>query len=250
MLLNEMYPEDEEMNKSIQDTADYYYSYYETYYGQKKEEFLSSNGFANEAAFLDVLKLDYIRNEYYEDYAEKLVTEKEIDKYYKDNVYGDVDSKHILVRTSTDSNSGLSDTDAKNLAKEIIKKLNSGKTWEEVIEEYKDKIVTEDLGYQAFNASLEKTYLDECKALQVGKYSKTPVKTSYGYHIVFKKDQKEKPALEEVKIDIVDALASEKKSADKNLYYKALISLREEAKLEFVDTKLGEEYKDYIDTYK
>ena len=45
-------------------------------------------------------------------------------------------------------------------------------------------------------------------------------------------------------------MSSEKKAADKNLYYKALINLREEAKLEFVDTKLGDEYKEYLDTYK
>ena len=46
---------------------------------------------------------------------------------------------------------------------EIIKKLNDGKKWDEVIEEYKDKIVNEDLGYNAFNASLESSYLKECK---------------------------------------------------------------------------------------
>jgi len=250
MLLNEIYPEDDELKKSVQDTADYYYSYYETYYKQTKEQFLSSNGFSNEDAFLDVLKLDYRRNKYYEDYAEKLVSEEEINKYYKDSVYGDVDSKHILVKIAKEGEEGLNDADAKKLAKEIVEKLNKGKTWEEVTEEYKDKIITEELGYQAFNASLEKTYLEECKNLEVGKYSKSPVKTSYGYHIVYKKDQKEKPALEEVKIDIVDILASEKKSADQNLYHKALINLREESKLEFVDTKLGDEYKEYLNTYK
>ena len=42
----------------------------------------------------------------------------------------------------------------------------------------------------------------------------------------------------------------EKKSEDKNLYYKALIHMREDAKLEFVDTKLGDEYKTYVNNYK
>ena len=163
-------------------------------------------------------------------------------------MFGDVDSKHILVKI--DNENGMKDADAKKLANEIIKKLNSGKTWEEVTKEYKDKIVTEELGYMAFNASLEASYLKECKNLKVGTYSKTPVLTSYGYHIVYKIDQKEKPSLEDVKDDIIDVLATEKKNADTNLYHKSLIAMRADAKLEFTDTKLGDEYKTYMNNYK
>ena len=169
---------------------------------------------------------------------------------YEDEVFGDVDSKHILVKIDEDSEDGLSDEEAKKLAKEIISKLNDGKTWDEVIKEYKDKIVHEELGYNAFNASLESAYLEECKELKVGKYSKDPVKTSYGYHIVYKIDQKDKPSLDDVKDDVIDALATEIKNDDTDLYYKALIAMREESKLEFTDTKLGDEYKKYINSYK
>ena len=45
-----------------------------------------------------------------------------------------------------------------------------------------------------------------------------------------------------IKDDIKDILAKEKKDADTNLYYKALIKMREEAGLEFSDTKFAEEY--------
>ena len=44
--------------------------------------------------------------------------------------------------------------------------------------------------------------------------------------------------------------ATEIKNNDTNLYYKALIVMREEAKLEFTDTKLGDEYKKHTSTYK
>ena len=246
MILSELYPETEEMNDEVQKTADSYYTSYESYYGYTKEQVINGFGFKNEEQFLETLRLEYRRNEYYEDYAESLVTDKEIEKYYKNNVYGDVDSKHILVKVDKEGKDGLSDADAKKLAKEIISKLNNGATWDEVIEEYKDKIVNEKLGYQAFNASLEKNYLKECKELKVGEYSKTPVSTSYGYHIVYKIDQKETPALEEVRDDIIEILAAEKKENDSNLYYKALISMREEAGLEFIDTVLADEYKTYI----
>lgn len=250
MILSEMYPETDEMNDEINDTAEYYYQAYESYYGYTKEEFLSQAGYSKEADFIESLKLDYRRNQYYEEYAKSLVTDKEIEKYYDSNVYGDIDSKHILVKIDTSSDDGLTDEEAKELATEIISKLDSGKTWDEVIEEYKDQIVNEELGYNAFNASLETTYLEECKNLEVGTYSKTPILTSYGYHIVYKIDQKEKPSLEDVKDDIVEALATEKKNDDSNLYYKSLISMREEAKLEFFDTKLEEEYKKVVNNYK
>ena len=250
MILTEKYPEDDDMTKEVNDTAEYYYSVYESNYGYTKEDFLSNYGFSSEEDFIESLKLDHRRNKYYEEYAEGLVSEKEIKEYYEDEVFGDVDSKHILVKINKDSKDGLSDEEAKKLANEIIKKLNDGKTWDEVIEEYKDKIVNEELGYNAFNASLESSYLKECKKLEVGKYSKTPVLTSYGYHIVYKIDQKEKPSLEDVKDDVLEILATEKKEADTNLYYKALISMREEAKLKFVDTKLGDEYKKYVNNYK
>ena len=86
--------------------------------------------------------------------------------------------------------------------------------------------------------------------LEVNSYSKSPVLTSYGYHIVYKKAQKDKPELKDVKDDIKEEIATEKKNNDKNLYYKALISMREDAKLTFVDTKLGDEYKEYVNNYK
>jgi len=250
IILVEKYPESEDMTNEVNETAEYYYSVYEQNYGYTKEDFLSNYGFASENDFIESLKLDYRRNKYYEDYAESLVSESEIDNYYKDEVFGDVDSKHILVKIDKSSENGLSDEEAKKLSEEIISKLNEGKTWDEVVEEYKDRIVHEELGYMAFNASLESSYLKECKNLEVGKYSKTPILTSYGYHIVYKIDQKDKPSLEDVKDDVIEVLATQKKDGDTNLYYKSLINMREDAKLEFFDTKLGDEYNKYISSYK
>lgn len=246
LILSKMYPSNDEMESDIKKTADYYYSAYEKNYGYTKDAFLSQYGFADEKAFLESLRLDYRKNKYYEKYALDLVTDSEIDKYYKDEVFGDVDSKHILVSTGED---GLSDEEAKKLANEIIDKLNKGTSWEDVVKEYKDKIVSEELGYNAFNASLESAYLKECKDLAVGTYSKTPVLTSYGYHIVYKIAQKDKPKLEDVKDDVKEVLANKKKEADTNLYYKALIKMREDAGLEFSDTKLADEYKKYMNQY-
>ncbi len=254
MILDKKYKEDNEMNDSVKKTAEYYYSMYEQYQNITKEQFLENNGFKSEKEFLEYLKLDYRRNLYYDEYVKNLINEKDIEKYYKDEVFGDVNSKHILVSVSKDDTSEnekeLSDEDAKKLANEIIDKLNKGTSWDDVINEYKDKITNEDLGYRAFNASLDAAYLKEMKNLEVNTYSKTPILSSYGYHIVYKIDQKDKPELKNVKEDIITILAEEKKNNDNNLYQKALINLRKEAKLEFKDTDLGEKYNKYISAYK
>ena len=250
-ILEEKYPENDEMKKNVQSTAEYYYSAYEKNYGYTKEKFLNEYGFSSEKEFLESLTLDYRRNKYYEDYALGLVSDKEVEKYYEDSVYGDIDSKHILVSVKKDSDtSGLTDEEAKKLANEIIEKLNNGTSWDDVVSEYKDQITSEDLGYQAFNASLEEAYVKEMRSLEVDSYSKSPVLTSYGYHIVYKKAQKDKPELKDVEQDVKEILAKEKKNADSNLYYKSLISMREDAKLEFSDTKLRDEYKEYVNKYK
>ena len=251
IILSKKYTEDDEMKKSIQETAEYYYNVYEKSYGYSKEQFLSQYGFNSEADFLENLRLDYLKNKYFEEYVVDSITDKEVQKYYDDEVFGDVDSKHILVSVKGDDDKeGLSDEEAKNLANEIIGKLNGGTSWDDVVSEYKDRTINEELGYKAFNASLEEAYIKEMKDLAVDTYSKTPVKTSYGYHVVYKIAQKDKPELKDVEEDIKDVIAANKKKDDNNLYYKALIKMREDAGVEFTDTKLAEEYEKYIKEYK
>lgn len=197
---------DEDVSEDVKETAEYYYNMYNQYYGYTKEQFLSANGFQKEADFIKFLTLDSKRDKYFEDYVEASITDKEIQKYYKDDVTGDIDTKHILVNVAETEEEGLTDEEAKKMAEQIIKKLNKGTSWEDIIAEYKDNITDEELGYLSFNASLEENYLKEMKDLKVGKYSQKPVKTSYGYHIVYKIDEKEKPALDDVKDEIIEEL--------------------------------------------
>lgn len=248
-ILEEKYPETDEMNDEIETEAESYYSAYEQYYGTTKEEFLSGNGFANETEFLDYLRLKYRRNQYSEEYIKSLVTDKEVEEYYNDKVYGDINTKHMLVKVGS-SATDEEKTEAENLAKEIIAKLDEGKTFDEVKEEYADQITYEELGYKAYNASLESAYMKEMEALSNESYSKTPVKTSYGYHIVYRIDQKEKPTLDDVKEEIIESLADEKATEDTNLAYIALDKMRTEAGIKFHDTVLESKYNTYMAQYK
>lgn len=248
-ILEEKYPETDEMNDELKQQAESYYSAYEQYYKMDKETFLSNNGFGSEKAFLEYLRLQYRRNKYAEDYIKTLISDKEVEKYYEDKVYGDINTKHILVKVD----SSASDEDkkkAEDLAKEIISKLNDGKSFDDIKEEYKDQITYEELGYKSYNANLESAYMEAMQKLENNSYSKEPVKTSYGYHVIYRIDQKEKPALEDVKEEIIDSLVSEKKSEDKNISYVALDKMREESGLKFSDTVLEKKYNTYISQYK
>ena len=248
-VLEEKYPENDEMNDELQEEAENYYNMYNQYYGISKEEFLAKNGFGSERAFIEYLRLQYRRSKYTDDYVKGLITDKEINDFYEEKVYGDINTKHILVKV--DSNATDEDKkNAENLAKEIISKLNEGKTFDEVKEEYKDQITYEELGYKAYNASLESAYMEAMQKLENNSYSKEPVKTSYGYHVIYRIDQKEKPALEDVKEEIITSLVEEKKSEDTYIQYKALEKMREDVNLKFTDTVLEKKYETYKSQYK
>lgn len=247
-ILEEKYSETDEMNTELNDQAEKYYNMYNQYYGYSKKEFLTKNGFGSEMAFIEYLRLQYRRTQYTDDYIKEQITDKEIEKYYEDKVYGDINTKHILVKVSS-SATDEEKKEAENLAKEIITKLNEGKSFDEVKDEYKDKITYEELGYKAYNASLESAYMEAMQKLENNSYTKEPVQTSYGYHVIYRIDQKEKPSLEDVKEEIITSLVSEHKSKDTSVQYKALEKMREDAKLKFTDTVLEKKYETYKSQY-
>lgn len=254
-LLTKLYPEDKEMTEEVKQNADYYINMYKQYYNYTEEQFLSSNGFASYNDFLDYLRLDNRRKKYLDKYVKDNLTDKEIENYYNKNVYGDINCQHILVETTSDTSSDstgkkLSDEDGKKLAEEIITKINDGTTWDEIKKEYKDKTTFENLEYQSWDSDLEAPFKTALKEMSDNSFSKEPVKTSYGYHVIYRIDQKKVASLKKTKDKIITKLMEEKKSADSNLQQKALISLREDKKIKFYDTDMENKYELYKKQYK
>lgn len=242
-ILKNKYKLTSDQEKEVQDQADYYLTTYQTYYGYTEEEFLKENGFESKEDFIDYLTLTYKRDLYYVDYLKTKIDQDEIQKYYDENVYGEISTKHILVEISDE----VTDEQAKAKAEEIIAKLDSGKSFDEVAEEYGDDVIYEDLGYNGFDSSLVTEYVEASKKLENGTYSKEPVKTDFGYHVIYKVDQKDKPSLEEATNSIVRILGKSLESEDSYIKYKALIKLREDSNLKFKDSKYKEEYKEYCE---
>ena len=241
-VLEDLYTLTDSMNTEIDETLEYYFDLYKSYYGYTEEEFLTNNGFSSKDDFREYLVLDYLRNLYYQEYAEEQVTTSKINSYYKNSVFGKINTNFIAVATSADN--------ATDLIEEIITKLNEGSTYEEITEEYKDKITYKELGYQGFNSDLDSEYMTALKKLKDNQYTKEYVTTDYGYTIIFRLDTEEKETLDNVKDDIIKYLAEEYKEADENLYYKALINLRKKYNLEFNDTDLKNKYQQYCKEYK
>lgn len=254
IILTKKYKEDDTMKDKVNSNAEYYLNMYKQYYTNitDENELLEKMGFASYDKYLEYLKLDYRKTKYTEEYIKDNLTDDEIQKYYDENVFGDINCQHVLVKVKSDDSSaeGLSDDKAKKLAEEIIKKINDGTSWEDIQKEYKDKVTYEDLGYQSWDASLETNFLTAIKDMDENSFSKEPVKTSYGYHVIYKLDQKKAPKLNKVKDTIIEKLISSKKSEDQNISYKALINLRKENKLEFSDTVMKEKYETYCKQYK
>ncbi len=256
-ILTKKYPETDEMKKEVKSTAENYINMYKQYYNYTEEQFLSANGFSSHDAYLDYLMLDNRRKKYEEEYVEKNLTDKEIEKYYNDNVYGDIKCEHVLVEvasedsstTSSSKSNKLKDEDAKKLAQEIIDKINDGTSWKDIQKEYKDKVTYENLGYQSWDSDLEASFKDSLKKMDNKSYSTEPVKTSYGYHVIYRESQKKTPTLKQTKKKIIEKLVDEKIKNDSNLLYKALISLRKDKKINFSDTDMKAKYDAYIKQY-
>ena len=219
-----------------------------------KEQIYAYYGITDIDKFKDIIRLNYYRTEAVNDYAKNSVTDKQIQKYYDENVYGDISCKHILITPAvtdnmSDEDKTKADKEALQKAKDIIKKLKNGESFDDLAKEYSDDTSNKDkggdLGYFNTGDMLEE-FEKAAFALKKGKYTTTPVKTKYGYHIILKTDEKEKPSLEDKKEEIIKTLASEAKSKDTALSINALVELRKEYGMNIEDDEMSKLYSTYI----
>lgn len=222
-------------------------------YGMDFNEALTNAGYKDENAFKDVLILEYKKKTVTENYVKDHVTDDDINDYYDKNVYGDIEAKHILISPDVDENASDEDKEkaedkAKKEAEKIIKKLDKGEDFEKLAKENSD-----DKGTASKGGKLTVTYgdvVDEfwngTNELKDGEYSKEPVKSEYGYHIIYRIKQNEKPKLSKVKNDIIDKIVDEKIKADNTLQTQALVELRKKYNLKISDDGLKKSYNNSI----
>jgi len=258
-ILEKLYPTDDEEKDYIKNQIETIKYYYENYYKEQFsswQEYLTQNGVENEAELEENIALTYKRNLAVENYAKSLVTEKEIKKYYQDEIFGDISASHILITPDVEDDATADEKKAAEqkalkTAKEIITKLKNGEDFAELAKKYSDDKSNSASGGKLgdFNhGQMVEEFEKAAKELKVGSYSTTPVKTEYGYHIILKTAQKDKPALEEVKDDIIEDIAAEKISKDETLEVTALVELRKEYEIEIQDKNLKDQYDSYVES--
>ena len=230
-------------------------SYKKSYqsYGQDFNAALTSAGYSDENEFKDELILEYKKNIVTENYVKDELTDDEIQKYYDDNIYGDIEARHILISPNTkddmsDDEKEEAEKKAKKEAEDIIKKLDKGEKFADLAKKYSDDEGTASKGGKltvTYGAVVDE-FWDGVTELKDGEYSKEPVKSEYGYHIIYRIKQKAKPELKDVRDDVIDKLVQEKMNEDSTLQTKALMALRKKYNLEISDDGLKKSYDNSI----
>lgn len=257
-ILNNVYKTDDEEKNYIDKQLETIKYYYETYYkSQYKsfQEYLTQNGVESEDELKENIRLTYKRNKAVKDYVKSIITDKEIEKYYDEEIFGDISASHILIKPEYDDNASdeekkESEKKALKEAKEVIAKLKKGEDFAELAKEYSDDSSNSKSGGKLadFNhGQMVEAFEDAAKDLKVGSYTTTPVKTEFGYHIILKTAQKDKPALKEVKDDIISDLTDEKLKDDSSLEVTALVELRKKHKVEIQDKDIKKLYEAYVE---
>lgn len=244
-LFGKKYETTEDMTKDANSQIDQIKSMY----GDSYTQAFSYYGYSDEEDMRNGLILDAKRELAVKDYLKDNMKDSEIEKYYKNNIYGDVKASHILIAPDTtddmtDKEKEEAKKEALKTANEVITKLKNGEDFEDLAKEYSDD-ETVDLGW--FNdGDMEDSFFEATRKLEKDKYTTTPVETSYGYHIILKTGEKDKASLKEVKDTILEKLAEEKLDDDVALQYNTLMTIREKAGMKFEDDEMKRKYKSYM----
>lgn len=171
---------------------------------------------------LDVMRQEVLVGAYLSDYLhDNAVTDADVQKEY-DRVRAQTGAKeykarHILVETDEE-------------AKRVIADLQKGGKFEELAKAYSKDEGTRELGGDLdwkVPSTLDKPFADAMMALEKGKFSGTPVRTRFGYHVIQLDDVRAVnfPPLTQVRADIQKRLV--------RLKVEALVhELRSKAKVE------------------
>ena len=164
---------------------------------------------------LKTLKEELARKIYLEKEVRKRVNDEAINKLYSDykntfNGEKEVKAKHILVKDEA-------------TAKEVIAKFQKNGNFEKLAKEYSKEPA--DLGYFTKEMMVPE-FGDAAFKLKKGEYTKVPVKTQFGYHVILVEDIREAKPQPLSKIETqLKAMLAQKTMGDiiKSLQDKAIV---------------------------
>ena len=253
----------DEMRKEAEEQAKAEYESYKAYYGNDWNNFLAYYGFRNDNDLLDNLESNYKQSLVLEKYLKTdVIKDEEIQEEYDKNIYGEATIRHILIKPEVNDDMSTAEKDdakAKALeeAAEIIKQLQASTDLENdfinLAKEKSDDIGTASEGGLLENITNESNlvagFWEAVEKLNVGEMTTEPVETEFGYHIIYKVSQKDKPALDEVKDKVIDNLVDELLTEDNaSMIYWA--GLREKYNMVIYDEVIKDSYDSTMKLYK
>ena len=250
----------------LQEAEDYVTSQMEQLeqtYGDELESTIKQYTGYSSAQYRKLIYLYYLKDFAITDYAKAQITDKEIQKYYEDEIVSDIKVSHILITAKVTDD--MTDEEKTAAEKEAQEKINSIIT--ELKNTKKDELATkfaelakensEDKSTSSNGGSLgfinKDTLSDEYKELvdaayklSDGEYSTKVITTELGYHIILRTETKEKASLEDVKDNILETLGAKYIEENPVVNVKALQELRKEYGVEIIDTDIQSKYAESI----
>ena len=253
-LFEKDYPSDEKEKEEVKKQIDEIKSYVNNDDAQFKNLIQQYFGVNSEKELEESLKLEYKRTTAVKDHISKKIKDNEIEDYYNNNITGQIKASHILIsidakEDATDKEKKEAEEKALKKAKSIIKKLEKGEKFSDLAKKYSTDEGSAskggDLGYFQLNEMVSE-FSNAVKELKKDEYTKEPVKTEYGYHIILKTGEKDRKKLKEVKDEIIEKIRDQKMQNDPTLFYTTLIEIRKENKIKWNDSDLKKAYEDYM----
>ena len=246
-------------DKEYVDEVVKYYKDYAEYYNVDLETFLASYvglpGITTESDFYDYVLNDYKKTLAVTKFIGDNAKEDDLKSYYEENYTDKLTVKHILIEVNEDN----SDEEALKTAKDLIEKLNNTDSskldskFEELAEDYSDDTATYSNGGLIENFAKKdvvSSFWDASLALKNGEYTKEPVKSTYGYHVILKVNSTPAEKYEDIKDDVKKSYAQNLLSNDSSLFTTKWDELRKQYKLSIKDDIVKEYYNDMIDSAK
>lgn len=175
------------------------------------------------------------------------ITDDEAKEYYDTKYSETLTVKHILIKPENEDD----DESAKEIAASIISKLDETNKedlddkFNELAREYSADSTYDNGGLiENFVAGdVVKEFYDASTALEDGEYTKEPVKSPYGYHVILKVSETEKKSFKKVKKEIKEKLAEQKSANDQNAQTTALKELHKKYNIKIYDTDIKNIYE-------
>ena len=251
--------------KEAEEYADNYVKALSENFGgdDKLLEQLNASGIASIDAYKDMMYINFLQSYAAEEYAKEQITDKEIEKYYEDEVVGDIEVSHILITPEVtddmkDDEIKKAEEKAKAKAEELIKTLKDTKS-ADVASKFKelakansqDETTTKDGGAlgKINKDTLSKEYdelVDAAYKLKDGEYSTSVVTTELGYHVILRTKSHEKASLKDSKEKIIETLANKLLSKDATTVVNSLTHYRKKLGMDIQDDDLQTQYAYYV----